>query len=309
MSEKQTVTGRFAPSPSGPLHLGNLACCLLAYLSARKQNGTFLLRIEDLDWQRCKRASGEEAIAVLRRFGFDWDADPLWQSERSALYESYLQELQNAGHLYPCFCTRAELLASQAPNLGDTQTVYAGTCRGLSEEAIEQKRLLRKPALRLRVPDADIRITDRLQGVYSENLARDCGDFLLKRSDGLYGYQLAVVVDDGLSGVTEVVRGCDILSATPRQIYLASLLGFPQPTYAHIPLLLAPDGRRLAKRDHDLGLDALLERCSPEAILGMLAFAYGLLNRPEPLSLKELIPLFDWSRISRDAVRLPETLF
>lgn len=303
-----TVKGRFAPSPSGPLHLGNLACCLLAYLSARSRGGSFLLRIEDLDWQRCKRESGLEAIDVLRRFGFDWDEDPLFQSERYDVYASYLNRLQEGGHLYPCFCTRSELLASQAPNLGDTQTIYAGTCRGLGPEEAKRRSRLRNPALRLLVPDLDVAFTDRVQGPYLENLARDCGDFIVRRSDGMYGYQLAVVVDDGLSGVTEVVRGCDILSATPRQIYLAGLLDFPVPAYAHIPLLFTPDGRRLAKRDHALGLNTLLSRMGPEAILGMLAYAYGILDAPEPLTLKDLTGLFAWDRVSREAVRLPEGL-
>ena len=294
------ITGRFAPSPSGPLHLGNLACCILAYLSARSAGGEFLLRIEDLDTQRCRPEYAEDAIRVLRRFGFDWDGEVLWQSRRSAIYEEALQKLDT----YPCFCTRAELLASSAPNLGDTQTVYPGTCRSLTAQAIAEKKKVRRPALRLRVPDEEISFTDGLQGICTENLARDCGDFILRRSDGLYGYQLAVVVDDGLSSVTQVVRGRDILSATPRQIYLTRLLGYEPPSYWHIPLLLSPDGRRLAKRDHDLGLENLLTKFSPQQILGHLSYAYGIVPSPRPISLADLVPRFSWSCVPRNDVRL-----
>ncbi|MBQ9308047.1 MAG: tRNA glutamyl-Q(34) synthetase GluQRS [Clostridia bacterium] len=300
------VTGRFAPSPSGPMHLGNLACCLLAYLSARKQGGRFLVRIEDLDTQRCKRESGEDALRVLERFGFNWDETPLWQSERDAAYLAALTRLSSQNLLYPCFCTRAELMVSSAPNLGDTKTVYAGTCRSLSEAQIREKRLTRTPALRLRVPAEEIAFTDTLQGPVLERLDRDCGDFIVRRSDGLWSYQLAVVVDDGASSVTEVIRGRDILSVTPRQIYLQRLLDIPTPAYTHIPLLLDPCGKRLAKRDHALGLDALLASHSPQAILGMLACAYGLLPRPVPITPDDLIASFSWDRVPRTDVRIPE---
>ena len=299
---RETV-GRFAPSPSGPLHLGNIACCLLAYLSARHAGGRFLLRIEDLDWQRCPVAYGEQAIRDLRRLGFDWDEEPLWQSRRSAVYEEALQKL--SGHVYPCFCTRAELMASAAPNLGDTQTVYAGTCRNLTPEEVRARSLTRRSATRLRVPDVEIAFTDGLQGEVRENLQEACGDFIIRRSDGLWGYQLAVVVDDAASGVTQVVRGRDILSATPRQIYLSTLLGLPVPEYVHIPLLMDPFGRRLAKRDRDLGLDRLLERFTPEQLLGFLACTFHLIEKPEAVSLPELIGTFDWARVPASDVLLP----
>ena len=302
------VTGRFAPSPSGPLHLGNLACCLIAYLSARRAGGRFLLRIEDLDTRRCTRHAGEAAIEDLRLFGFDWDGEVVFQSDRTPLYARGMDLLGDAGVLYPCFCTRSELLAASAPNLGDTQSVYPGTCARLTPEQVAQKLLVRNPAMRVRVPDRSVTFTDRVFGPFTENLQRDCGDFIVRRSDGLFGYQLAVVMDDAAQGVTEVVRGRDILSATPRQIYLASLLGSPVPAYAHIPLLLAPDGRRLAKRDRDLGIRTLLGRFSPEFITGCLAFAYGLLDRPVAVSLRELVSLFDWQKVKREDVRLPSLL-
>ena len=281
---------------------------MLAYLSVRRAGGRFLLRIEDLDIPRCPRRLAQQAIDDLLWLGFRWDEAPLYQSERSAIYEHALHELQAQNKIYPCFCTRAQLHASIAPNLGDTQIVYAGTCAHLTPDEIALLSKQRAPALRLRVPDEDVTFADGLCGTQQENLARDCGDFILRRSDGLFGYQLAVVVDDALSGVNQVVRGRDILSATPRQIYLQRLLGYPPPAYIHIPLLLDAYGRRLAKRDKDLDLSALARRFTPEALLGMLAYSAGLQEEPRPASLDELVPLFDWSKVRREDMRLPPTL-
>ena len=231
------------------------------------------------------------------------------QSERTDVYRRYFDALDEKGLLYPCFCTRAQLHAADAPNRGDDMPVYAGTCARLSPEAVAEKLKTRRPAYRLRVPDETIAVCDRHYGLYQENLARDCGDFLLQRSDGLFGYQLAVVVDDALSGVTEVVRGRDILSATPRQIYLQHLLGYPQPAYAHIPLLMDAQGRRLAKRDRDLDLSALSKRFSPEEILGFLAWSAGIQPEMRPTTLDALIPLFSWDKIPRTDLRLPAEIF
>ena len=302
------VTGRFAPTPSGRLHLGNLLCMLLAYLSVRSQDGRFLLRIEDLDVPRCPMRLSQQAIEDLSWFGFRWDGEPLFQSQRTAIYQEHLETLQKKGLIYPCFCTRAQLMASVAPNLGDTQVVYQRTCAGLSPEEAARLSQTRSPAMRLRVPDETICFTDGLYGAQSENLERDCGDFILRRSDGLFGYQLAVVVDDALSGVNEVVRGRDILTATPRQIYLLRELGYPVPEYIHIPLLMDADGRRLAKRDKDLDLTALSRRFSAEELLGKLAFSAGILPEERPASLEELIRLFDWKLVKREDMRLPRSL-
>lgn len=299
------ITGRFAPTPSGKLHLGNMLCAMLAYLSARSQGGRFLLRIEDLDVPRCPSHLSLGCIDDLRFLGFTWDEEPLWQSQRGEIYQRYLDELTRQGATYPCFCTRAQLMASQAPNLGDTQVVYNRACANLSPEEVVRLSQTRSPAIRLRVPDRVIPFTDALYGPQQENLPRDCGDFILRRSDGLFGYQLAVVIDDALSGVNEVVRGRDILSATPRQICLQEMLGFPQPRYAHIPLLTDSNGRRLAKRDKDLDLAELARRMTPREILGMLAFSAGIQPEPRPASLEELIPLFSWDKIRRDDLRLP----
>ncbi|MBR6570798.1 MAG: tRNA glutamyl-Q(34) synthetase GluQRS [Clostridia bacterium] len=302
------VTGRFAPTPSGRLHLGNLLCCMLAYLSVRSKGGRFLLRIEDLDVPRCPQRLSLQAIEDLQWFGFRWDEDPLWQSTRSDMYQRHLDLLNEKGLIYPCFCTRAQLMASAAPNLGDTQVVYQRTCASLTPEEIARLSQSRSPAMRLRVPDEEITFQDGLFGAQSENLAADCGDFILRRSDGLFGYQLAVVVDDALSGVNEVVRGRDILTATPRQIYLLRELGYPVPEYIHIPLLMDWEGRRLAKRDKDLDLTALSRRFTPEELLGKLAFSAGLLDEERPASLEELVRVFDWASVKRGDMRLPKSL-
>lgn len=299
------LVGRFAPTPSGRLHLGNILCCMLSYLSVRSRGGKFLLRIEDLDAPRCPERLSRQCIEDLQFLGFTWDEPPLYQSQRSGIYADILAQLQAQGAVYPCFCTRAQLMASAAPNLGDTQVVYAGTCAQLTAAEIAERRKTRSPAIRLRVPDETVSFTDRLCGEFSENLAHDCGDFIIRRSDGLFGYQLAVVTDDALSGVTEVVRGRDILSATPRQLYLQRLLGYDAPEYAHIPLLMDSEGRRLAKRDKDLDLSALAKRFSPQEILGMLAFACGLLGENRPVTLDELSRDFSWDRVRRSDMRLP----
>ena len=229
------VTGRFAPSPSGRIHLGNILCCLLAWLSARQKGGRVILRIEDLDIARCPRRYGEQMCRDIRWLGLDWDEGPVIggpsgpyeQSRRTALYQAALRRLEAQGLVYPCFCTRAELHAASAPHREDGQVVYPGTCRGLTaEQAAERaRRTGRAPALRLWVPEEEITFTDGHMGEYREWLPADCGDFLLRRSDGIFAYQLAVVVDDAAMGVTEVVRGADLLASTPRQLLLYRLLG------------------------------------------------------------------------------------
>ena len=301
-------TGRFAPTPSGRLHLGNILCAMLAYLSARSKGGRFLLRIEDVDIPRCPRRLAQQCIDDLSWLGFTWDEAPLYQSDRGDVYAAALDRLAEGGHTYPCFCTRAQLMSLAAPNLGDTQVIYQRTCAHLSPEEAVEKAKIRAPAIRLRVPDEDVSFTDGLFGLQTENLERDCGDFILRRSDGLYGYQLAVVVDDAMSDVTEVVRGRDILSATPRQLYLQRLLGADAPAYVHIPLLVDAQGRRLAKRDKDLDLTALAQRFTPADILGMLAYSAGLLDEVRPVTLEGLIPLFDWRKVKKDDLRLPECI-
>ena len=302
------LTGRFAPTPSGQLHPGNILCAMLAWLSARSRDGRFLLRIEDVDVPRCPESNTVACIEDLQWLGFTWDDDIIRQRDRSSLYKTAMAKLDDQGLIYPCFCTRAELHPERAPNLGDTQAVYPGTCRTLTPAERSARALLRSPAYRLRVPDREITFTDRLQGTVTENLARDCGDFILRRSDGLFGYQLACVADDMDTGVTEVVRGRDILTATPRQIWLYECLAGMHPEYVHIPLLLDPQGRRLAKRDRDLGVPAPSKRFSAPQILGALAFACGLRDALLPVTLEELADDFSWDRVSREDIRLPDIL-
>ncbi len=296
--------GRFAPSPTGRMHLGNVFSSLIAWLSVRSAGGRMVLRIEDLDDRARSGPWAEMLMEDLAWLGLDWDEGPYFQRDRIDLHEEAIERLEGLGAVYPCFCTRAELHAASAPHASDGTPIYPGTCRGLSKEEIEERSAARPPALRLRVPDAtdpagDISFTDRVYGTISETLARDCGDFLVRRSDQVFAYQLAVVVDDAAMGVTEVVRGRDLTGSTPRQIYLQHLLGYPQPSYAHVPLVVAPNGRRLSKRDRDLDMGALRERFgSPEHLLGWLAGAAGLAPDDAPRSARKLAELFSW-----DAVR------
>lgn len=293
-------TGRFAPSPSGRMHLGNIFSALLAWLSVRSCGGRMLLRIEDLDPDRCRAAYADQLRRDLEWLGLDWDEEQTAQSLRTEAYAAQLARLCELGLVYPCYCTRNELHAASAPHAADGTVRYAGTCRNLSPEARAAK--TRAPAWRLIVPDERIAFTDGVQGYYAQTLARECGDFIIRRSDGVFAYQLAVVTDDAAGGVSQIVRGCDLLSSTPRQIYLQRLLGFDTPAYYHVPLLLAHDGRRLSKRERDLDLQALRLRCTPEELVGGLAYLAGLLPRPEEVRAGELAADFSWSRVKRENI-------
>ena len=292
--EKRPV-GRFAPTPSGRMHLGNVFAALLSWLSPKSRGGDWILRMEDLDTLRTKAEYAELLRDDLRWLGLDWDLETEAQSLRSAVYDRYFEELREKNLLFPCYCTRSQLHNVNAPHLSDGTYVYAGTCRNLTEaERAEKKRL---PSWRVMVPDREFALTDLVQGDYRENLLTDCGDFVVRRADGVYVYQLAVTVDDGESGVTEVVRGWDLLGSAPRQMYLQELFGFSHPEYAHIPMLMAPEGRRLSKRDQDLDMGALRNRLKPEQLIGVLAHAAGLTETAAPISAKELATVFDWSKI------------
>ncbi len=311
------VVGRFAPSPSGRLHLGNLACSLLAWLSAKQQGGKIVLRIEDLDAERCPRKYADQLEEDLRWLGLVWEEGgstggphaPYYQSECSGIYREQYAKLEAQGLVYPCFCSRAQLHAASAPHTSDGNVIYPGTCRDLTPAEIAEKRKQKAPAYRLRVPDEEIVFVDGCMGEHRENLLRDCGDFYLRRADGVFAYQLAVVVDDARMGVTEVVRGSDLLSSTARQLYLYRLLGLPAPRFAHCPLLLAPDGRRLSKRDGDQSLENLRARYTAEEIVGKLAYVYGLQPAPAPRTPESLIADFSWEKIPKQDVCLPEQLF
>lgn len=311
-----TAVGRFAPSPSGRMHLGNIFSALAAWLSVRAQNGRLILRIEDLDPRCANPERARQLIDDLRWLGLYWDEGPVYQHDRIDLYEAALADLAERSYarttadpsaspcpeplVYPCFCSRAELHAASAPHASDGTPVYAGTCRRLTPEQIAEKRASRPPALRLRVPDAEdptgsIAFCDRTYGEQREILARECGDFLIRRSDGVYAYQLVVVVDDAEMGVTEVVRGRDLLGSVPRQMYLQRLLGYPQPAYAHVPMLMAPDGRRLSKRERDCDLGELKKLFgTPERLLGRLAHAAGIAPDGSPRTAEQLVGSFSW---------------
>lgn len=294
----EAVRGRFAPSPSGRMHLGNVFCALAAWLSCRAQGGAMLLRIEDLDPERSKPEYARLIAEDLRWLGLDWDEggpeDPAFvQSARGALYEKALERLRAQNLLYPCFCTRAELHAAQAPHAADGRVVYDGRCRRLTEAEREALSAVRPPSLRLAVPDGGVCFDDLFCGRVCRDPAQDWGDIVVRRRDGAFAYQLAVVVDDALMGVTEVIRGRDLLDSTPVQLCLYRLLGYDPPRFGHIPLLVAPDGRRLSKRERDLDMGALRARFgAPEALIGRLAHAAGLLARPEPVRASDLIPLY-----------------
>ncbi len=300
---KRQVVGRFAPTPSGRMHLGNVFSALMAWLGARSAGGRMVLRIEDLDPRAQDRSVARLLMDDLTWLGLDWDEGPYFQSERGDLYADAIEHLGEQGLTYPCFCTRSELHAATAPNASDGTYVYQGTCRNLSPEEVARKARLRRPATRLRVPDEDdpagtVTFDDVVYGRCSEMLARECGDFLVRRSDGVVAYQLAVVVDDALMGVTQVVRGHDLLGSAPRQIYLQRLLGFGSPSYAHVPLLVDPDGRRLSKRDHDLDLGIIRDGgFSSRQVVGFLASLVGLAEKGEEVSADELVPRFSWDTL------------
>ena len=248
---------RFAPSPTGRMHLGNVFCALLSWLSVKSKGGEWRLRIEDLDPDRSRRDFALQLMDDLQWLGLPWDGEVVWQSQRSDIYEHYLKQLQDAGLTYPCFCSRADILATQAPHETDGRVVYAGTCRGKKLDEMAQNT---PSATRFMVPDEDITFQDGHYGEQKVNLAKHCGDYILRRKDGAWAYQLAVVVDDALMNITEVVRGRDLLLSTPQQLHLYRTLGFEEPTYFHHPLLVNENGQRLCKRDKSLDLSYLREK-------------------------------------------------
>ena len=334
--KKPLVKGRFAPSPTGRMHLGNVFAAIVSWLSAKVQGGYWLLRIEDLDPQRSHAEYAEMLMDDLLWLGLEWDEGPrvggpngpYWQSQRGEYYEQALQELCQRGLVYPCTCTRADIMATQAPHESDGRVVYKGTCRPadsicwesvLSGDKNRDERqhgtsmsILCPPqsaALRLMVPPqplAEVYCVDRHYGEVSENLASHCGDFIVRRRDGAWAYQLAVVVDDAYMGVTEVVRGRDLLLSAPQQMYVARLLGFSPPAFAHIPLLVNAQGQRLSKRDLSLDMGTLRARYSPEQLLGKLALLTGMAADDTPLTARELLQGFSWERIPHKDIECPQ---
>lgn len=307
MAEKEMVTGRFAPSPTGRMHLGNVFAALMSWLSVRSCGGRWILRIEDLDPQRSRTEYGRLIEDDLAWLGLDWDeggmegrgsCGPYRQSLRDDVYERYLHALNDTGMTYPCTCTRADIMATQAPHQSDGRVIYAGTCRPASMPAGDAFRNAgSRFATRICVPDESIAFTDGVFGPQAVNLAGECGDFVLRRADGAWAYQLAVVVDDALMGVTEVVRGCDLLLSAAQQIYLYRLLGFEPPRYIHLPLLCNAAGQRLSKRDRSLSMEQLRVSHTPGEIIGWLACAAGLIPEAAPCTPSELAAAFTLSAI------------
>jgi len=299
---EETAVGRFAPTPSGRMHLGNVFAAMIAWLSVKSKNGEMVLRMEDLDTLRTSAEFAEVLRQDLKWLGLTWDRETPPQSSRSAVYDRYFEMLREKDLLYPCFCTRSQLHSVNAPHLSDGTYVYPGTCRDLS--AAERATYGKEGAWRVKVPDRVWGFTDLGQGEYRQNLSTDCGDFVVRRADGVYVYQLAVTVDDGEAGVTEVVRGMDLLSSAPRQMYLQELLGFSHPAYGHVPMLLSADGRRLSKRDKDLDLGVLRRRMTAVQLLGALAYAGGLIDKNEAVSLEELSKEFRWEKLKKEDICL-----
>ena len=304
--------GRYAPSPTGPIHLGNARTALAAWLSVRSRGGTFLWRVEDLDSPRVVPGMAEAQQADLAWLGLDWDEGVYVQSQRTAFYEEALDRLAAAGRLFPCRRSRKDLLAlASAPHGPETGSPYPAAFRPQHLETgwYDDLRAAAHPdaAIRFRVDGHPVAWTDRVYGPRVEWVDQTVGDFVLKRRDGLYAYQLAVVVDDLAMGIDDVVRGADLLDSTARQIQLIEALGGTPPAYAHVPLVVGPDGEKLSKRDRGLSLASLrAEGVSPEALTGWLAESLGLLDRPEPSRPADLVPLFAWERIRREEVRGPE---
>ena len=298
-----TVThrGRFAPSPTGRLHLGNAWAALLGWLWARSQGGEFLLRIEDLDAARSRPELKDALLADLAWLELGFDGAPLFQSRRLGLYRAAIDRLRETGRVYPCFCTRSEIArAVSAPHgPADDGPRYPGTCLSLSPDQIAQRAGTRPPAWRFRPREGLTEVHDLLHGTFVQDVAREVGDFVVLRNDGVPSYQLAVVVDDADTGITHVLRGDDLLGSTPRQIQLCEALELPVPTYAHVPLLLGPDGKRLAKRAGTPSLAELRERgIPPDRLLGLLADWAGL-GDGRPVSLEVLARRFALERLPR----------
>ncbi|MDE6782419.1 MAG: tRNA glutamyl-Q(34) synthetase GluQRS [Paramuribaculum sp.] len=311
------VKGRFAPSPTGRMHLGNVATALLSWLSVKSRGGEWLLRIEDLDPQRSRLEWSQWIEDDLSWLGLMWDeggladrgsAGPYSQSRRGDIYSQYLERLRTMGAVYPCCCRRRDILATQAPHQTDGRVVYSGRCRpeGAGHVVIDEKTFLGR-STRLFVGDVRIAFSDGLFGAQSVSLARECGDFILRRADGAWAYQLAVVVDDALMGVTEVARGCDLLLSAAQQIYLFGLLGYPAPTYYHLPLIGNEAGQRLCKRDPQADMSHLRERFTPDQLLGLIANMLGLAPTPDATTLERLLADFSWDKVPRaEMLRCPD---
>ena len=308
--------GRFAPSPSGRLHLGNMLSSLLAWLDVRSLGGEMVFRLEDLDPDRSTRENALLMAEDLEWLGLDWDMgwrpgeqEDYMQSQRSELYEQQFNKLLDEGRIYPCFCTRAQRLAASAPHPGEEREIGCGCHRRSREEIQALVQSGRKPSYKMQVDSREIRFTDGHYGPQSAQLTQGADDFIIRRADGVFAYQFAVSYDDAVMGISRVVRGCDLLSSTPKQIWLIEHLGYPAPTYCHAPMIVTEQGRKMSKREGGLTMEVLREKNTPAQLCGKLAYTAGLLDRPEAITPRELIPLFSWDKVSKDPIFLPEGLY
>ncbi|WP_199623449.1 tRNA glutamyl-Q(34) synthetase GluQRS [Paenibacillus alkalitolerans] len=310
------IRGRFAPTPSGLMHIGNLCTALLAWLQVRKAGGRFVLRMEDIDKPRSRPELTKQIIDDLRWFGIDWDEGPdvggpfgpYTQSEREELYQDALKKLLLEGWLYPCYCSRADLMsiASAPHGLESEGPVYPGTCRQLTETERMQKEAVKKPSLRFAMPDKPITFEDGIAGVKQIPPGAG-GDFVVRRADGIIGYQLAVVVDDAAMGITDVLRGWDLLDSTPRQLLLYEALQLQAPRFAHVPLLYGPDGERLSKRHGSLAAASIRSKgIAPQRIVGRIGWLLSLIDSPEPMNPSDLIREFSLTKIQKHPIHLNE---
>ncbi|BES64361.1 tRNA glutamyl-Q(34) synthetase GluQRS [Gottschalkiaceae bacterium SANA] len=309
----QESRGRFAPSPSGRMHLGNVWAMLAAWLSMRKQGGTMILRMEDLDPSRSKQIYADQMMEDLAWLGLSYEEGPdcggaygpYTQEERRNLYEEAMNRLKVQGHLYPCYCSRKDLQAVRAPHRGEGANAYPGTCRYLSDEERKLRAEKKAPAMRFLMPDREDCFVDLNYGKQCQSLQSETGDFILRRSDGIHAYQLAVVVDDALMGITEVVRGADLLSSSHRQRILYESLGYSSPKFGHVPLLMGRDGRRMSKRFQSLDLGQLKSiGWKPEELWGLLLFEAGMMEKEEAVTLQEAIEIFSWETMGQTDLKI-----
>ena len=297
--KKLQVVGRFAPSPTGPLHLGSLVAAVGSYFLAKRTGGQWLMRVEDLDQPRVVPGMADDILRTLELLGLQWDGEVVWQSRRDTLYQAALERLAALGALYPCGCSRAEIARLASAPHGDSELPYPGSCRsGLVAGKAPR-------AFRVRVPDETITFRDGIIGEQCQNLSTSCGDFVVKRADGPFAYHLAVVVDDELMGVTQVVRGADLLASTPRQIHLQQLLGFRQPSYFHLPLVTGPGGGKLSKRDNAISIAQGLNLAREGGRLVAAALMFLGQELPDGLSAAPSAEILAWGREKFDPARIP----
>lgn len=313
---ERKIKGRFAPSPSGRLHLGNMLSSLLAWLDVRSLGGTMLFRLENLDPERSFKKYSDLMAEDLQWLGLDWDegwypdrGETYAQGNRRGLYEKTFNTLMEKGLLYPCYCSRAQRLVASAPHPGEPREVGCG-CRIMTKTDCQlMEKNGRSPAIKIQVSDEEIAFTDGHYGLQVYHFLAGRDDFIVRRADGVFAYQFAVSYDDAVMGVTRVVRARDLMDSSPKQIWLMSQMGYTPPTYCHAPLLVAPDGRKMSKRDGDLNMEALRATHTPEQLCGKLAYLAGLLPEPAPVRAYDLVPFFSWENVKKNNVFLPNGLF